>query len=241
MLPLARCAEDKIMKFFLAPHHDDILLSFPALICSLCESQANDEDAIHVLVLYSKESSKIESLCRKIHSAYNISVHELGLEESLLRGETLRSCIRRQRTLKDLDEAQVKLAFNICREYLKDFPITELVVPGTLVHIDHALANAAARLLYKNRQIDDISFYADQPYASLWPDAMKTESFIKRPSSGNSSLTVINDFLRQLIPLVSANDVHRIIKSYGHQTRASAEPTWHFGSGNARGKSKFES
>src|SRR5580704_9742632 len=79
------------MRVYLAPHHDDILLSLPSWL--LCASEPSC-----IVVVFSEENDEMARTCGALHRELGIDVHELGFQEARRRGLSLRACFGTART-----------------------------------------------------------------------------------------------------------------------------------------------
>jgi hypothetical protein len=204
---------------FLAPHHDDLLLSMPARIW-----HAAAEGSIHVAVIFSIEDDVLQATCRRLHRQFGVTVHELGLAEARQRGLSARQCFNGRRDFRDLPEQQVAPVAAAVLRTAENLAAREIVSPVTCVHIDHALTRAAAVAVAATQGVG-LAFYADQPYASLWPRSVQM-SGRREPAGGVAPRGPVRDILDALEGFVTKTDIRRILAGYGEQGPCSVEPLW---------------
>jgi hypothetical protein len=161
-----------MMRLFLAPHHDDALLSLAGHL--LANKSSGNSGNSHVAVVFSRESRQLEETCTRLHSTLGLSLHFLGFEEAIRRGVSLRNCLRTSRTVQQVSsDAIVKAVQARLREHIYLLQPSMIYCPLLPVHIDHALVRAAADGLQETKLI----YYEDQPYASLHPRVLARERF----------------------------------------------------------------
>jgi hypothetical protein len=201
------------MRLFLAPHHDDVLLSLSGLLLDGRGSAGED----HVAVVFSRETRELEDVCTREHRGLGLGLHLLGFEEALRRGVTLRDCLRPTRTLErggddDLaDSIRARLSPLVSR--LEPSAVYSPLLP---VHLDHALVRVAAEGLGA-----PLAYYEDQPYACLYPDALKRETagLLRQEAESRASVEEATALLCNLRGALPEQHLKRIIHGYGKAGR----------------------
>ncbi len=193
------------MKVYLAPHHDDLLLSIPGHLRADPEA---GESA--VVVVFSRESEAMEHICSTLHERLGFSVHTLGLTEARLRGVSLRGCFRVRRAASQvLDDPLLQSLEQRLGEVLSALGASRVLAPLLSVHLDHALTRVAAE-----RRVGDDSlvYYEDQPYGALWPRAAASAKMgLERVASGvRDDAEELASLFDSLLPLVPRRDLERI-------------------------------
>lgn len=209
------------MRLYLAAHHDDALLSMPARLC-----HAAREHGLSLAVIFSDEAEELEDLCRSLHRQLRVFACELGLKEARLRGVNLRQCLRRWRTRENLDRDEVERVTQRVLQVVREVGATEIVVPSTLVHVDHALTRVAGERLVAAGLVSRLAYQPDQPYASLWPDCTQIDGTTILQEDGTVSRAEVSDILERLSSHIGRQDAERILSTYGHTAECRVEPLW---------------
>lgn len=214
------------LRVYLAPHHDDILLSLPARL--LAERNRSDR---RIVVVFSDESPEMGTICARLHAELGIEVDTMGFREAIHRGVSVRACLRPARMLRDIYGESAHLdgiIENFTRLFARVRP-TELVVPLLSVHIDHALLRAAAERLTCSGSQWRILYYEDQPYAALWPQLCAREvALFRRLEDSNESVPVkeVESLLQKTRALVQGRDLARILRYHEPLMLNGVEPLW---------------
>jgi LmbE family N-acetylglucosaminyl deacetylase len=205
------------VRLLLAPHHDDILLSLAGELLSL----RNREDH-QVVVVFSIENPHLERICTRLHDQIGVQVHRLGFEEALRRGATVRDCFRTARSWSEvrsdpfLHSLQARL-----KSLLERLEPSVVCSPLLPIHLDHALVRAAAERVVGQ----DLLYYEDQPYASLYTEVLAEECAGLRPveAVARVSLPDLECLLGELAEVVPKRHLERI---YRHSTNSGAVCLW---------------
>lgn len=208
------------MRLYLAPHHDDLLISLPARLIHMAR-----QASIQLAVLFSVEDDVLETRCRELHRTLGITVHELGESEAARRGIGPREFLRHRRRIADLDPGYVASLRDKLGGLAEQLHVREMVAPTTLVHIDHALTRAAAEALAAEGRVETLWYYPDQPYSSLWRD--RSIADVARPVNDEGSVprSPVAALVEQFEGFISSLDVRRILAGYQGDTCA-VEPLW---------------
>lgn len=209
------------MRVFLAPHHDDLLLSLPVWLCARPHDRS-----LHLAVVFSDENEELEALCSRLHARLEVHVHPLGLAEAARHGLAARVLLRRWRTADELDAAQLRQTREALAPLLRRLTPAELVAPASLIHVDHALTRVAAEGAVAEGAVNRISYYADQPYVCLWPDAMALAEPLAEPRRIAAPREKVRGLLSELVPFVSERDVQRLLAAYGPGPNCRGERLW---------------
>lgn len=210
------------MRVFLAPHHDDLLLSLPVWLCG----RPHDRP-LHLIVVFSDENEILEALCNRIHARLEVHVHPLGMAEAARRGLGARALLRRWRRADELDSAQLRQTREALAPMLERLAPAELVAPASLVHVDHALTRLAAEAAVAAGTAARIGYYADQPYARLWPDTVALAEPLAEPPPGiTARREKVRGLLSELVPFISERDVLRLLAAYGPEPEYRGERLW---------------
>jgi hypothetical protein len=193
------------MRLFLAPHHDDVLLSLPGLLLDNRDAARAD----HVAVIFSRETPELEKVCTREHRGLGLELHFLNFEEALRRGVTLRDCLRPMRTLEEIrgddlaDSIRVRLGQLV--SLLKPSAVYSPLLP---VHLDHALVRIAAEGLEA-----PLVYYEDQPYACFYPSSLKRElvGLLHQQAESRARAEEAMALLYKLSGAVPARHLKRII------------------------------
>ena len=209
------------MRVFLAPHHDDLLLSLPVWLCA-----GQPRETLHVAIVFSDESDALAAICNRLHSDLNICAYPLGLAEAGRRGLAGRALLRRWRGAGEVDDAQLRQTHEVLTPLLARLAPAELVAPASLVHIDHALTRLTAELALAEGAVQRITYYADQPYARLWPDAIDLAEPLPEARRIAAPREAIHRLLSALVPFISEMDVQRLLAAYGPGPNCQSESLW---------------
>lgn len=197
-----------MMRLFLAPHHDDVLLSLAGYLLANKSSVEK-----HVVVVFSDENRELEGTCSRLHRTLGLGLHFLGFEEALKRGVSLRDCFRTTRTHQQFKKhALVELIQARLRGIVSLLQPSIIYSPMLPIHIDHALVRAAADGLHETTLL----YYEDQPYACLYPRVLA------QVSSGMRCLEelccarqmAIETLFQELRGVVPTKHLNRILAHY---------------------------
>jgi hypothetical protein len=206
------------MRLFLAPHHDDLLLSLSGYLLDVSDHGAN-----HVAVVFSRESEELEETCSRLHSALGFQLHLLGFEEASKRGVPLRTCLRPARTHEEVqadtlvDSIQASL-----RPLLSRLEPSVIYSPLLSIHIDHALVRVAADSLGEVAP----TYYEDQPYSSLHPYVLARERarLICSEEVARASMREVAALLEELKGIVPYQHLNRIL--FHHKSHKGQHPAY---------------
>ena len=216
------------MMLLLAPHHDDVLLSLPARL--LAARRQGESSGLQVAIVFSEEDEALERLCDRLHAGLGVRVSKLRLLEARRRGERLREILYTRRDMTTIHSdplvaiiaERVAAVANVTRS-------RDLITPFIAAHRDHALVRAAAERLSHSAGYP-LFYYADQPYALLWPDhAPDADTRLELLPEGDEptvaiSLQEVEQLLTPLAPCIGPRTLQRILTRYRQSLRA--EPLW---------------
>lgn len=209
-----------MMRLFLAPHHDDVLLSLPGYLLT---NKGRGKD--HVVVVFSQESQELEETCARLHSTLGLGLHFLGFEEAIKRGVSLRDCLRPARRLQQVSsDAIVKLVQARLRDQVNFLQPSTIYCPMLSVHIDHALVRVAAEGLQETKLI----YYEDQPYASLHPHVLAREraGMVRVAGVCRAQYLEVENLFHELKGVVPTQHLNRILVYYKAFARQPSHTLW---------------
>lgn len=188
----------------LAPHHDDVLLSLPALLLGR-------GGELEIVVCFSEESDQLSEICEALHRQVGVSVRVLGLTEAVRRGVSLRRCLRPLRQPHELEHEPLldELTERLGALGSDRRPV---VAPLLAVHLDHALTRAAAERACP----DGVAYYEDQPYTMMHEElhARACAALRAQQVADGASPSAVSALLAELRELVGAKQIARLEASY---------------------------
>jgi hypothetical protein len=196
------------MRLMLTPHHDDALLSIPEFLLG---AASKDPGGTRLVVVFSDEDPALEHVCETLHRQLGLSTLLLGFPEARKRGLSVRQIFRSRRDTDD--SGGDPLAADI-RARLRGVcaGATTVLAPLTGIHIDHALVRDAARH-NAFEQGTELVFYADEPYATIWPAAgerARRGLQAVQLAAGPAASTRVRSLLAPLAPFVGERDLGRL-------------------------------
>ncbi|HSK41291.1 MAG TPA: hypothetical protein VK943_16120 [Arenibaculum sp.] len=207
------------MTVYLAPHHDDLLLSLPS---RLCAGTAGDLG----IVVFSEEDDAMRAVCNRLHAALGLDIVEMGFVEARRRGVSMRGCLRHERRLADVaQDPLVDDVLGALDALLDGNGATAVLAPLLPIHIDHAIVRVAAERLAGTDPAVRLDYYQDQPYAALWPRtlARETARMVPGGSGRQAPPGMLERLLDGLRTVVEQRDLDRIAQALRQEP---CEPLW---------------
>ena len=205
------------MRVILCPHYDDGLLSLPDLLLVATQPP-------RLVVIFSEEDPALAAVCEAQYRRLGLPSQCLGLPEARRRGVEVRQILRSRRAVEDC--SQDPLVEQVAVRLADLVPASaEILVPLCGVHLDHVLVRLAAERLCSQMVWPSLTFYLDEPYATVWPAAGERARQGLDPLGAEpaAACQAVESLLAPLAPFVGQRDLARLAR--GRAARNGAAPS----------------